>query len=57
MKTVKITKNGEYKRLSNDDADYAVNVKKAKFVPKSEWKENVRDFSLDKEVIQDLKKK
>ena len=40
MKT--ILKNGTYQRVSNEVAEREV-AKGAKFVPKSEWKQNVRD--------------
>jgi hypothetical protein len=42
MKT--ILSNGEYSRVDNAFADSEVKFGRAKFVPKSEWKTNVRDF-------------
>ncbi len=44
MKTM--LKNGEYVRVSNQEADMKVKTGWA-FCPKSEWKKNVRDFGRE----------
>lgn len=41
MKT--ILSNGAYQRVTDEVADHEVKMGRAKFVPKSEWKKNVRD--------------
>jgi hypothetical protein len=41
MKT--ILSNGVYDRVTDEVADHEVKMGRAKFVPKSEWKKNVRD--------------
>lgn len=51
MKT--ILKNGTYQRVSNEVAEREV-AKGAKFVSKSEWKQNVRDFK--KIAIEEISK-
>ena len=43
MKCIK--KDGEIRRVSDVDADLKVKVHGWSFVPKSEWKTKVRDFS------------
>ena len=52
MKTLKRqTKNEvEYKRVQDDEADRLVSIQSNgwSFCPKSEWKENVRDFGKEK---------
>jgi hypothetical protein len=42
MKCIK-TKKGDIRRVSNEQAKRAVSTGKANYVPKSEWKEKVRD--------------
>lgn len=42
MKTV--FKNGVYFRVSNEVGDFQVKHQGASFVPKKDWKTNVRDF-------------
>ena len=54
MKTV-LTKEGKYWRLDNKVADYEVKVGKAKYVPKSEWKLNVRNLVTEAEVVESVK--
>jgi hypothetical protein len=53
MKT--IISNGTYKRVSNEVADTEVSFGRAKFVPKSEWKENVRDIKSEEIVVAEAK--
>ena len=43
MKT--ILRGDKYLRVSNEDAEMMVNRFDTKYVPKSEWKKNVRDFN------------
>jgi len=52
MKT--IFKNDEYQRVDNETADIKVKVNGWKFVPKSEWKANIRD--LTKSEVKEIKK-
>jgi len=47
MKT--ITKNGEYFRVSEKEADQKVTKQGYKFAPKSEWKK-IRDINKKKKV-------
>lgn len=44
MKTI-LTKEGDYKRLSEQDANHEVKMGRAKYVSKIEWKKKVRDIS------------
>lgn len=44
MKT--IVKNGEYLRVSNQEADMRIKTGWS-FCPKSDWKKNVRDFGKE----------
>ena len=48
MKT--ILRNGAYERVSNEVADTEVSFGRAKYAPKSEWKQNVRDVKRSVEV-------
>jgi hypothetical protein len=57
MKTVKITKDGQYKRLNDQEAHSVVSSNKAKYVPKSEWKNNVRDYKVDRILEKEAKSK
>jgi hypothetical protein len=45
MKT--INRNGTYQRVSNEVAAKLVTAGQAKYVPKSEWKANVRDVKVE----------
>ena len=53
MKT--ILRNGVYERVNNEVADHEVSFGRAKFVPKSEWKKNVRDVKSEQVVIAETK--
>ena len=46
MKT--IFSDGVYKRVTDEVADHEVKFGRAKFVPKTEWKKNVRDVEKAK---------
>ena len=48
MKTV-LKQNGQYTRMSDDEANSEVLYRRGKYVPKIEWKKNSRDI---KEIIQ-----
>ena len=48
MKCIK-NKAGEIRRVSDADADSKVKAYGWVFIPKSEWKINVRDFNKNKE--------
>ena len=53
MKT--ILSNGIYKRVNNEVADHEVRFGRAKFVPKSEWKKNIRDAKSEEVIIAETK--
>lgn len=46
MKTILI--NGDYLRVTNEVAEREVQFRGAKYVPKSDWKKNVRDEEFRK---------
>lgn len=48
MKT--ILSNGSYERVKEEIADTEVKFGRAKFVPKTEWKKNVRDVERARRV-------
>lgn len=52
MKT--IFKNGEYFRVTNEVGEQQVKVG-AKYVPKNEWKINVRDVKVSEQAIEEVK--
>ena len=55
MKTILSSKK-EYKRVTNKVAEQEVSLGKAKYVPKSEWKKNVRDAVVSEETVVESKK-
>lgn len=54
MKTV--FKNGVYERVDNEVGEIRVKNQGWKYVPKSEWKTNVRDTKTEEQVVQEEKK-
>jgi hypothetical protein len=50
MKTI-LRQNGSYVRMMNLDAQEEVLHRKGKYVSKSEWKKNVRDFKNPEDGI------
>lgn len=49
MKTI-LTSDGIYKRVTDEVAQDEVQFRKAKFVSKSEWKKNERDYSKSEDT-------
>lgn len=57
MKTI-LRQNGDYVRMADLDAENEVLYRKGKYVSKSEWKKNVRDFkNPEEDIIKENKNK
>jgi len=54
MKT--IFKDGIYERVDNEVGEVRTKYQGWKFVPKSEWKKNVRDIKTEARVTEEVKK-
>lgn len=54
MKT--IFKDGIYERVDNEVGEVRTKYQGWKFVPKSEWKKNVRDIKTEPQVTEEVKK-
>lgn len=54
MKT--IFKDGAYDRVDNEVGEVRVKYQGWKFVPKTEWKKNVRDIKTESQEVQETKK-